>query len=159
MSHGEKNCWLLSWIVTTSKNWYLFETWRIMACTGGRLLGSYKQLMVHHLKKAEQHWCYFWKAKLLPKLKNHGALWTAQATTTKQIGVTTEKLLRWNGTVYDASEEIDRQNSWHSDCEGIKESNKIGSFWGNMGETNMSAAEGKLCCYRVLYLLQLSIIS
>ena len=34
---------------------------------------------------------------------------------------------------------------WHSDWEGIKESNKIDSFWGDMDETNMLAAEGKLC--------------
>ena len=46
--------------------------------------------------------------------------------------MTTEKLLLWNGTVYDALEEMDRRNSWHSDWKGIKESNKIDSFWGNM---------------------------
>ena len=73
--------------------------------------------------------------------------------------MTTEKLLRRHGTVYDALEEINRQNSWHSDWEGIKESNKIDSFGGNMDETNILEAEGKLCRYRVLYLPQLSIIS
>ena len=93
------------------------------------------------------------------KLNNHGALRTAQATTTKQSGVTREKLLRWHETVDDALDEMDRQNYCHSDWEGIKESNKNDSFWGNMNETNMSAAEGKLSRYCVLYLPQLSIIS
>ena len=73
--------------------------------------------------------------------------------------MTTEKILLWNGTVDDALEEMDIQNSWHSDWEGIKESNKIDSFWDNMDKTNMLAAEGKLCCYRVLYLPLISIIS
>ena len=110
-------------------------------------------------KKSEQHWYYYRKAKLLPNLKNRGALQTAQATTTKWSGVTTEKLLRWHGTVGDALEYMDCQNYWHCDWEGIKESNNIDSFWGNMDETNMMAAEGKLCRYCVLYLTQLSIIS
>ena len=48
---------------------------------------------------------------------------------------------------------------WHSDWEGIKESNNIDSFWGNTDETNMLAAEGKLCCSCVIYLPQLLIIS
>ena len=73
--------------------------------------------------------------------------------------MTTEKLLRWNGTTDDALKEMDRRNSWHSAWEGIKESNKIDIVWGNMDETNMSAAEGKLCRYRVPYLPQISIIS
>ena len=54
---------------------------------------------------------------------------------------------------------MDCLNSPHSDWEGIKQSNKIDSFWGNMDETNISAAEGKLCRYRVLYLPQILIIS
>ena len=58
----------------------------------------------------------------------------------------------------DALVEMGCQNSWHSDWEGIKESNKIDSFGGNMDKTNMLAAEGKLFRYRVLYLTQLSVI-
>ena len=73
--------------------------------------------------------------------------------------MTTEKILLWNGTVDDALEDMDCRNSRHSDWEGINESNNIDSFGGNMDETNMSAAEGKLCCYRVLYLPQILIIS
>ena len=73
--------------------------------------------------------------------------------------MTTEKLLRWHGTVDDALEEMDRRNYWHSDWEGIKESNKIDSFGGNMDVTNMSVAEGKLCRYRVLNLPHILIIS
>ena len=73
--------------------------------------------------------------------------------------MTTENILRYHGTVDDSLEDMDRRNSWHSDWEGIKESNNIDSFWGNMDEKNMSAAEGKLCRYRVLYLPQISIIS
>ena len=73
--------------------------------------------------------------------------------------MTIDKLLLWHGTVNYALEEIDFRNSWHSDWEGIKESNKIDSFWGNMDKKNMSAAEGKLCHYRALYLPQLLIIS
>ena len=65
--------------------------------------------------------------------------------------MTTDKVLLWNGTVDDALENMDRRYSWHSDWEGIKESDKIDSFWGNIDETNMSAAEGKLCSYHVLY--------
>ena len=57
---------------------------------------------------------------MLPKLKNHGALQTSQSTTTKRSGVTTETLLLWHGTVDDALEDMDRQNYWHSDWEGIK---------------------------------------
>jgi hypothetical protein len=39
---------------------------------------------------------------------------------------------------------MDRLNRWHADWEDIKSSGKIDSFWGNMDETNMSAAEGEL---------------
>ena len=125
----------------------------------GEVIGLIQISTGASLTKAEHNWYYFRKAKLLPKLNNNGALQTAQATTTKRSVVTTERLLRWHGTVYDALEEMDFRNSWHSDWEGIKESNKIDSFWGNMDETNMSAAEGKLCCYRIPYLPQLLIIS
>ena len=59
--------------------------------------------------------------------------------------MTAENLLRWHVTVDDALEERDCRNYWHSDWEGIKESNKIDSFGGNMDETNMLAVEGKLC--------------
>ena len=124
----------------------------------GEVIGLIQTITSESFKKAKHHWYYFRKAKLFPKLKNHGALRTAQATTTNRSGVTTDKLLRWHGTVDDALEEMDRQNSWHSDWEGIKKSNKIDSFWGNMDETNISEAEGKLCCYRVLYLPQILII-
>ena len=94
--------------------------------------------------QAKQHWYYCQRKKLLPELKNHDALRTAQATTTKRSGVTTEKLLRWYGTVESALNEMDRLNRWHADWEDIKSSGKIDSFWGNMDETNMSAAEGEL---------------
>ena len=66
--------------------------------------------------------------------------------------MTTKKLLRWHVTLDDALEDMDSQNSWHSDWEGIKESNNMDSFLGNMDETNMLAAEGKLWRYRVLYI-------
>ena len=86
----------------------------------GEVIGLIQTITGASFKKSEQHWYYFRKAKLLPKLKNHGDLRTAQATTTKRSGVTTEKLLRLHGTVDDALEEMDRQNYWHSDWEGIK---------------------------------------
>ena len=124
----------------------------------GEIIGIIQTITGASFKKAEQHWYYFRKAKLFPKLNNNGAFQTAQATTTNRSDVTTEKVLLWHGTVEDALEEMDRQNSWHSDWEGIKESNKIDSFWGNMDKKNMSAAEGKLYRYRVLYIPQLSII-
>ena len=73
--------------------------------------------------------------------------------------MTKEKILRWHGTVDDALEEIYRLNYWHGDWLGIKESNKIDSFGGDMDKANMSAAEGKLCRYCVLYLPQILIIS
>ena len=118
----------------------------------GEVIGLIQKMTGASFIKSEQHWYYCRRAKLLPQLKNHGALRTAQATTTKRSGVTTEKLLRWHGTVEDALEELDRRNSWHSDWEGIKKSNMIDSFWGNMDETSMSAADGKLCFYCLLYL-------
>ena len=125
----------------------------------GGVIGLIQKITGASFKKSKQYLYYLRKAKLWPKLNNHGALQTAQATTTKRSGVTTEKLLRWHGTVDDDLEYMDRRNSWHSDWEGIQESNNIDSFWGDMDETNMLAAEGRLCCYRVLYLPQLSIIS
>ena len=125
----------------------------------GEVIGLIQKITGASFKKSEQNCYYLRKAKLFPKIKNHGALQTSQATTTKRISVTKNKLLSWHGTVDDALEEIDFRNSWHSDWEGIRESNKIDSFWGNMYETNMSAAEGKLCSYCVLYLPQISIIS
>ena len=125
----------------------------------GEVIGIIQKMTGASFKKDKEHWYYCRKAKLLPKLKNHGALRTPQATTTKRIGVKTEKLLRWHETLDDALEDMDLQNSWHSDWEGIKYYNKIDIFWGNMDETNMSADKGKLCSYRVLYLPPLSIIS
>ena len=125
----------------------------------GEVIGIIQTITGASLKKSEQNWYYFRKAKLLPMLKNYGALQTAQTATTKWIDVTTENLLFWHGTVDDALEDMDCRNSWHSDWEGIKEYNKIDSFGGDMGETNMLAAEGKLFRYHVLYLHQLSIIS
>ena len=125
----------------------------------GGVIGIIQTVTGVSFKKSEQHWYYFRKAKLFPELKNHGALRTAQATTTKRSSVTIEKLLQRHGTVDHALEEMDLRNSWHIYCEGIKESNKIDSFWGNVDKTNMFAAEGELCCYRVLYLPQLSILS
>ena len=100
--------------------------------------------------KYEEHLYYFWREKLVPQIKNHCDLQAAQATTIKRSGVTTENLLHWHGTLEDALEEMDRQNSWLSDWEGIKISNNIDSFWGNVDKRNMSAAEGKLCCYCVI---------
>ena len=67
---------------------------------------------------------------MLTKLKNHDALQTAHSITIKRIGVTTEKLLFWHGTVDDAFEDMDLRNYLHSDWEGIKQSNKIDCFWG-----------------------------
>ena len=110
--------------------------------TRGEVIGLIQKMTCASFETAEQHWYYCRRAKLMPELKNHGALRTAQATTTKRSGITTEKLLRWHGTIEDALHELDRLNSWHADWEGIKNSNKIDSFLGNMDETNMSAAEG-----------------
>ena len=57
--------------------------------------------------------------------------------------VTPEKLLCWHETVDDTLNELDLLNSWHEYWEGIKNSNKIGIFGGNMDETSVSAADGK----------------
>ena len=79
----------------------------------------------------------------MPELNNHGALRTAQTTTNKISGVTNEKLTHWHWTVDETLNELDLRNSWHEDWEGIKNSKKIDSFWGNMDETGMSTADGK----------------
>ena len=110
----------------------------------GEVIAVIQRLTGASFITAENHWYYCRNAKLFPKLKGHGALRTAQATTTKRSGVTTEKLLRWHATVDEALNELDSRNSWHDDWEGIKKSDKIDSFWGNMDETCMSAADGKL---------------
>ena len=102
-----------------------------------------QQLTGATFEKAEQHWYYCRRSKLFPELKGHGALRSAQGTTTKRSGVTTEKLLRWHGTVDETLRELDRRNSWHPDWDGIRISSQIDSFWGNMDETCMSAADGK----------------
>ena len=79
---------------------------------------------------AEQHWHYCQRKNLFPELKNHGAVQSAQATTTKQSGVTTEKLLHWHGTADNTLNELDHLNL---------SSTKIDSFGGNMEETYMPA--------------------
>lgn len=111
--------------------------------TRGEVIGTIQMMCFCDFKTAENHWYYLRRKKLLPECKNHGALRSAQATTTKRSGVTTEKLMRWHGNVDAALRELDRLNSWHPDWQGIKESKKLDSFWGNMDETNMSASEGK----------------
>ena len=102
-----------------------------------------QQLTGATFEKAEQHWYYCRRSELFPELKDHGALRSAQGTTTKRSGVTTEKLLCWHGTVDETLRELDRRNSWHPDWDGIRTSSKRDSFWGNMDETCMSAADGK----------------
>ena len=112
--------------------------------TRSEVIGLIQKLATCSFAKAEQHWYYCRRKKLFPELKNHGAVRSAQATTTKRSGVTTEKLLRWHGTVDEALIELDRLNGWHEDWDKIKTSKKIDSFWGNMDETNMLAADGEL---------------
>ena len=63
----------------------------------------------------------------------------------RRSGVTTEKLMRWHGTVEVALAELDRRNSWHKDWQDIKRTGKIDAFWGNTDETCMSASEGMHC--------------
>ena len=58
-------------------------------------------------EKAEQHWYYCRRGGGFPELKNHGALRTAHATTTKRIRVTTKKLLIWHGNVDETLNELD----------------------------------------------------
>ena len=64
-----------------------------------------------YFDKSDQHWYYCRRAKIFPELKNHGALRTAQTTTTKRSGVTTDKLLRWHGTVDETLTALDLCNS------------------------------------------------
>ena len=113
--------------------------------TRNEAIGTIQLLTGANFKTAENHWYYCRTKKLFPKLKNHGALRTAQATTTKRSGVTTEKLMRWHGTVEVALAELDRRNSWHKDWQDIKRTGKIDAFWGNTDETCMSASEGMHC--------------
>ena len=86
----------------------------------GEVIGIIQTITDASFLKTEQHCYYFRKSKMLPKLRNHGALQTSQATTTKRGGVITEKLLCWNRTVDDALEYMDCRDSWHSDWGGIK---------------------------------------
>ena len=53
-----------------------------MACPGGEVIELIQTITGASFKKYEQHWHYLRKAKLYTKLKNHGTLRTAQATTT-----------------------------------------------------------------------------
>ena len=94
-------------------------------------------------EKEDQHWYYCRRGKNIPQLNNHGALRTAQTTTTNSSGVTTDKLLSWYGTVDETLNELDLCNYWHEDWEGIKNSKNIDSFWGNMYETRISPDDGK----------------
>ena len=91
--------------------------------------------------KSKNHWHYLWREKLLPELNNRVVLRLVQATTTNRSGLITEKLLRWNGTIELTLNELDHCNYWHPDWEDMKLSNRIDSFWGNMDETSMSAAD------------------
>ena len=67
------------------------------------------------LKTAENHYYYICKSKQLPILKIHEKLQIAQWTTTKRINFTTEKLLHRNGTYYEAMEEMEHLNYWHTE--------------------------------------------
>ena len=111
--------------------------------TRKEVIGVIQKLTGADFDTAQNHWYHCRRKQLLPELKNHGALRTAQSTTTKRSGVTTEKLLRWHQTVEATLIELDRRNGWHKDWEEIKKSNKIDSFWGNCDETNMSSSEGE----------------
>ena len=79
-----------------------------------------------------------------PNFKNNGVLRSAQTTTTKRSGVTTEKIIRWHGTIYETLNTLDLHNSWHEDWERIKNAKKFDSFGVNMDETRISEANGKL---------------
>ena len=81
----------------------------------GEVIGLIKKMTGATFEKAEQHWYYCRRARLLPELKNHGFLQIAQATTMKRNGVTTKKLMRWYGTVDETLNELDCLNSWHDD--------------------------------------------
>ena len=95
-------------------------------------------------EKVDQHWYYCRRAKTFPELKNHGSLQTSQTKTTKKTGLTTDKVLRWYGTVDETFNELNPYNCWHEDWEGIKISKKIDSFGGNVDETSMSAVDVNL---------------
>ena len=107
------------------------------------VIGIIQEMTKAYFEKTEQHW-YYCRRKSFTELNNNGALQTAQKATTKRSGVTTNKLLRCNGTVDETLNELDVCNSWHEDWEGIKKSKKIYIFWGNMDEASIFADDGKL---------------
>ncbi len=104
-------------------------------------IGLIQKMAGCSFKEGEQHWYYCQRKQLFPELKNHSILQTVQVTTNKRSVVTTKKLLHWYGMIDKAFHELHCLNCWHADWEGIKNSNKIDGFWGNMDETNMSAAD------------------
>ena len=106
------------------------------------VLGVIQMLTGATFDQVEQHWYHCRRKKLFPELKCHGVLRTAQATTTKRTGVTTEKLQRWDATIEATLRELDRLNGHHKDWKSIREGPLIDHFWGNMDETNMMASEG-----------------
>jgi len=60
--------------------------------TRTEVIALIQKLATCSFAKAEQHWYYCRRMKFFTELKNHGAVQSAQATTTKRSGVTTEKL-------------------------------------------------------------------
>ena len=50
-------------------------------------------------KKAENHYDYLIRAKLLPNLKRNGRIVTSQATTTERCAITVSQQLRWHNLV------------------------------------------------------------
>ncbi len=94
--------------------------------------------MVSH-KKAEDHFDYMIRAKMLPALKRGGKTVQAQPTTTNRTATTTEKLLR-NHTNFVAGLEMVRDfNNKPDEYTPVED-----FFCLNLDETNFMASEGTL---------------
>ena len=86
----------------------------------GGVIGPIQKLLVHHFKNPNstgtisgKQSCFQSSIKMAPSK-------LPRPKKTKRISVKTRKLLRWHGTVDGALEEMDLQNSWYIDWEGIK---------------------------------------
>jgi hypothetical protein len=90
-------------------------------------------------KKADNHYAYLVRKKLLKGLKRGGRVVSAQKTTTKRSQITVEQQLRWHGTIESVWDEQARLNQPSEEFEVVKE-----HFTTNLDESNLRGNEGTI---------------